>query len=251
MNSFLNIKLDSDVKLLCISDIHEHHEQFFNILEKYPVSDKQKLIVCGDVIDKGFGLESAEKIYNKIRELIDLNQAYMIKGNHELKNIKKQRKDGKLNKLFKWVESLPISLSFSYPNHSRYTFVHGGVDPKMNWEQLSYDLTVCYIRYISNENNKMVSVDKKEENGIISYVPKDLNCNLWHSSYDGRFGYIVSGHNNDPQGPKFYNYSCNIDTGVFNSGKLTAVIFGSKGREVIYQAEGIAFNSKKNEKITT
>jgi hypothetical protein len=121
----------------------------------------------------------------------------------------------------------------------------------MTWEHLSYDLTVCYIRYVSNETKKMVPIDKREENGSIFYTPKDSNCSIWHECYDGRFGYIISGHNNDPEGPRFYNYSCNIDTGVFNSGKLTAVLFGSKGREGIYQATGKAFNNKENEKIIT
>lgn len=240
MNNFLNIKLKSDVKLLCISDIHEHPDQFFSILDKYPVSDKMILIVCGDVIDKGFGSKSAEKIYKKIYDLNKKNQAFMIKGNHEIKLLKYNKKINNFQ-LLKWIDSLPISLSFIYPNLSRYTFVHGGVDPQMNWDELSYDLSVCYIRYISNKSNKMASVSKKEENGEIHYIPKDVDVSLWHDVYDGRFGYIISGHNNDPGGPRFYNYSCNIDTGVFTSGKITAIIIGEKGREEVYQSSGPAF----------
>jgi len=241
MNNFLNINLKSDVKLLCISDVHEHPEQFFAILDKYPVSDKMILVVCGDVIDKGFGIKSAEKIYEYIYHLTKKNQAFMIKGNHELKLLKSNKKIGRSAHLMKWIDSLPISLSFIYPNSSRYTFVHGGVDSKMTWDEISYDLSVCYIRYLSNKSKKMAPVSKKETDGEILYIPKDLDVSLWHHVYDGRFGYIVSGHNNDPGGPRFYNYSCNIDTGVFTSGKLTALIIGDKGREEVYQSIGPAF----------
>lgn len=243
MDKSLNIKLDDDVKLLCISDIHEHPDQFFDIINKFPVSDKMRLVICGDVFDKGFGFPAAEKIINTIKYHIDSGQAYMIKGNHELKNIKKNRKGENLP-IFKWIESLPIALSFVYNDSTRYTVVHAGVDSTMKWYDLNYDLNVCYIRYLSNETKKMVSIVKERVDGKVIYTPKDLDVSLWHELYDGRFGYIISGHNNDPSGPKFYKYSCNIDTGVFMSGKLTAVIFGSKGREEIYQSIGKCFNEQ-------
>lgn len=244
MDKLFNIKLDSDVKLLCVSDIHEHPDQFYDIIHKYPISDKMKLVVCGDIFDKGFGFSSAEKIITTIQNHMSEGNAFFVKGNHELKNIKKHRKNGKLSTLMRWVESQPLALSFIYPNSCRYTIVHAGVDPKMGWVDLSHNLNVCYIRYLSNETKKMVPITKEEKDGKIVYTPIESDVSVWHKLYDGRFGYIISGHNNNPSGPKFYNYSCNIDTGVFISGKLTAVIFGNKGREKVYQAVGKAYENE-------
>jgi UDP-2,3-diacylglucosamine pyrophosphatase LpxH len=248
MDKTLNIKLDLDVKLLCVSDIHEHPDQFFEIVNKFPISEKMRLVVCGDIFDKGYGFSAAEKIINKLKYHMDLGQAYFIKGNHELKNIKKSRQAGSLSPLMKWVDNQPISLSFIYNNSSRYTVVHGGVDGYMGWDDLVYDLSVCYIRYLSNSHKKMIPIKKEQKDGLIVYTPKDPENSLWHEVYDGRFGYIISGHNSNPSGPNFYKYSCNIDTGVFDSGKLTAAIFSSKGREEIYQAIGKAY---KDEQVIT
>lgn len=239
MDITLNIKISSDTKLLFISDIHEHSDQFFTILNKYNISDKLKLVVCGDVLDKGFGINEGFLVLNKIKELVNLGHAFFIKGNHELKNIKKYRNNGDLPPILQWVEQQPLSLSFVYPNSSRYTAIHAGVDPKMSWKDLTHDLNLCYIRYLSN-NDKTKVLFKPDK--IKEELLKE-NISVWHESYDGRFGYIVSGHNSNVKGPTFYNYSCNIDTGVFASGKLTAILFGSEGREEIFQAIGRAYQN--------
>jgi hypothetical protein len=52
----------------------------------------------------------------------------------------------------------------------------------------------------------------------------------WHEVYDGRFGYIIAGHDSIKTGiPKFYNFSANIDTAVYCTGRLTVQIFSEDG----------------------
>lgn len=248
MDITLNIKINSDTKLLFVSDIHEHSDQFNTIINKFKISDKLKLVVCGDVLDKGYGINEGLAILHKIKDLSDQGNAFFIKGNHELKNIKKYRKNGNMPPILHWVEQQPLSLSFVYPNSSRYTAIHAGVEPKMTWKDLTHNLNLCYIRNLSNETKEKVLLKKQEIDGKTSYISSDGGASVWHKFYDGRFGYIVSGHDNNPKGPMFYNYSCNIDTGVFTSGKLTSVLFGQNGREDVYQAIGRAYN---NEQSTT
>ncbi len=61
----------------CISDIHGEYDLFMRLLEKIKFSDKDRLIVCGDVIDKGVASVRLAK------EIFRLPNVYYIMGNHE------------------------------------------------------------------------------------------------------------------------------------------------------------------------
>ena len=61
----------------CISDIHGEYELFMRLLEKIKFSGSDRLIVCGDIIDKGrASIRLAKTIFN-------MPNAYAIMGNHE------------------------------------------------------------------------------------------------------------------------------------------------------------------------
>ena len=61
----------------CISDIHGEYELFMRLLEKIKYSNSDRLIVCGDFIDKGTAsIRLAKTIFG-------LPNSYCIMGNHE------------------------------------------------------------------------------------------------------------------------------------------------------------------------
>lgn len=60
-----------------ISDIHGEYELFMRLLEKVGFSDSDKLIICGDLIDKG--TESVKLL----KTVFGMQNAYCIMGNHE------------------------------------------------------------------------------------------------------------------------------------------------------------------------
>jgi serine/threonine protein phosphatase 1 len=61
----------------CISDIHGEYDLFMRLLEKIGYSDSDRLIVCGDFIDKGGdSVRLAKTIFG-------LPNSYCIMGNHE------------------------------------------------------------------------------------------------------------------------------------------------------------------------
>lgn len=239
--NYLDIKLAADVKILAVSDIHEHSVQFFELINQFEFSDKLKLVVCGDLIDKGFGFKAFESITTKIKELSDAGFAYVIKGNHELKRIKKSKNKENFHPLLQWLDKQPISLSFLYPNGQRYTCVHAGITPDMKFSELNTDLNVCYVRYLDTGTYKHVPAKKIEIDGKVQYVPAKEPVVNWHDIYDGRFGYIISGHQSNASGPHFYNYSCDIDSAVFKTGKLTGVLFNQNGKEDIIAVYGQAY----------
>jgi len=230
----LEVYLKDDDKLVVIGDIHEHQEQFdLLVQEAQKVSKNIKFVSVGDVYDKGFGTTSAEKITN---DLISLN-AYAVQGNHEIKNIKKARKYNSLTKELLWWKERPLVISFIYPNQSRITVVHGGVLPSHNWESLGSNIEICYIRTV-DENGKMIRLNWVGPQENKKLIP-EKNGMIWHQVYDGRFGYIASGHDAQKDGkPKFYNHSCNLDSACYETGILTAQIFSSSGREDLIQVKG-------------
>lgn len=61
----------------CISDIHGEYDLFMHLLDKIKYSNSDRLIVCGDLIDKGAASVRLAKT------IFDLPNSYCIMGNHE------------------------------------------------------------------------------------------------------------------------------------------------------------------------
>lgn len=224
---YLNIKVPEDVELAVIGDVHEHPKQYFDLVKKIQPSEKRWLISVGDVYDKGFGPEVAEEITNHLKGLVDKQMAYVIRGNHELKAIRKYRRQ--LSDALMWWRKQPIALSFVYPNDYRVTIVHGGVTPKTTWDDLGKVKETCYVRSV-DPNGNFIPLMWVEEDGVKKLVPKRPDGKVWHEPYDGRFGYIASGHAAQKDGlPKFYENSCNLDTACYHTGILTGQLFSKDG----------------------
>jgi uncharacterized protein YbaR (Trm112 family) len=231
-----------DVKLAIIGDIHEHEIQFNKIFDVITPSEKMILISVGDIYDKGFGREVGNRITNKFMQLVDQNIAYVICGNHEFRKIKDQKKHNKHCPYIKWFSKQPLSLSFTYNSSKNIiTIVHGGVTPKTTWFDLQHSLDVLVVRTVDPITKKYVKSIYKVVDGIPRMIPSQAGSINWHKLYDGRFGYIVSGHDSQKDGiPKFYDFSCNLDSCCYNTGKLTVQIFGSHGREQLFFFDGPA-----------
>lgn len=228
-------RLSNDTKLAVVGDIHEHEYQFDELVKLIKPSEKMLLVSVGDIYDKGFGPEAAESITKKLQILVDNKVAYAVRGNHELKHIRKTRRDPSPG--IQWWRKQPLVLNFCYDNGSMITVLHGGVTPLHTWNNLS-DIEICYVRTI-DEDGKMIKLQWVEKEGKKELIPEKPNGKVWHHLYDGRFGYIASGHDVQSDGtPKFYNYSCNLDSGCYMTGKLSCQIFSSQGREDLLTVEG-------------
>lgn len=231
----LNINVPKDTKIIVCGDIHEHENQFNELLNQVQPNEKTWLVSVGDIYDKGDGIACAERITSKLIELQKSGCCHAIQGNHELKHIRKtKRSNESLTPHLRWWDKQPKSLSFRFHNQFRVTIVHGGVLPKHTWHDLAESVDTCYVRKV-DENGKAIPLIKKMVEGVPMMVPKKTGGKVWHELYDGRFGYIASGHDSQKDGiPKFYNYSCNLDTAVYNTGKLTAQEFvdGTRGEMI-------------------
>lgn len=221
------IKVPKGVQLAFVGDAHEHSEQFFKLIEKVNPSENIWFISAGDCISKGFGEKEFEKITDKLIELSEKGICFAVKGNHEAKEIKKNKKN--LSKQLSWWKERPLSLIFEFYNGSRVTCVHAGVTPKMTFDDLESNSEVYYVRDVDSDG--MIPLKWIKENGKDVLVKSRPGGTEWHNLYDGRFGYIVSGHAAIKEGiPKFYNYSCNLDTACYETGILTCQTFTADGK---------------------
>jgi len=157
---------------------------------------------------------------------------YIIQGNHELKHIRRAKRAGSpLTPQLEWLDKQPLAICFEFINRSRLVMVHGGVTPRHTWDKIGRDIDTCYVRDLDERGKAIPLVRVKDENGNTVFKPKSEG-KPWHYSYDGRFGYIASGHHAQKDGePKFYDFSCNLDTAVYHTGKLSVQVFSEMGKE--------------------
>jgi predicted phosphodiesterase len=235
------IKVPDGTKIAVVGDIHEHKQQFDQLVNQLQPSEKLWLVSVGDIYDKGFGPAEAEGICQTLQELAQRRVAYAIRGNHELKVLRKSQKPSQSTTPgLAWCRQLPLALFFEFSTGAKLTIVHGGVTSKHTWDDLGVNVETCYVRTVDEQGNmiRMIWVVRDGQKVLVSEKP---NGKLWHEVYDGRFGYIASGHAAQKDGvAKFYGYSCNLDTACYDTGILTAQIFGGSGREDLISVQGPA-----------
>lgn len=237
----MRIEVPNGTKIVVVGDIHEHEYQFDKLIEEVKPSEKMFFVSVGDIYDKGFGKNVAESITNKIRAMVESGYGFVIRGNHELKNIRIAQKQYTMTDELRWFNKQPLTISFQFPNRSLLTIVHGGVKPTTTWRDLDTDIETCYIRDLDEDGN-YIKATYVIENGKKIMKPSKPGGKPWHHFYNGRFGYIASGHQSQKDGvAKFYNYSCNLDTATYHTGKLTAQVFNEQGiRDDIITIKGDA-----------
>lgn len=242
----IKISLSKKIKIAVIGDIHEHEEQFDEIVEKIKPASNMILVSVGDVYDRGTGIKTAESILNKIKTLNESGCAFIVKGNHELKHLKRAKRDNNFSDELKWMNKQPLYISFDFENNYNVTVMHAGVTPRHTVEKLD-SVDICYTRSV-NENGKAISLRvKKDQNGKVIYEQDEEGVN-WHELYDGRFGYIASGHQAQEDGvAKFYKHSCNLDSACYSTGVLSCQIFSADGLEELITVSGKSYyNDEQN-----
>lgn len=234
---FLNVQLSESAKILVVSDVHEAFQQYFDLVSRFTFGPDQLLVVAGDVIDKGWGTKTAVRILEHVQSLGPYG--YFIRGNHEIKRI---RKIGfPLPAPWDWVSKQPFARSFVYPNASRITVVHAGIRNKHTLENIAWDPDVAYIRLLDPLGKKVVQSDYAKLGKDTIMKPHHPYV-TWHQVYDGRLGFIVAGHEGNPEGKIcWYPNSACIDTAVFKTGILSALQISQDSKEII-QVKGAAYN---------
>jgi len=229
------IQVPRGTTLTIIGDIHEQRTHFEKLIKLAQPNETNWIVSVGDIYDRGEGREAGDAI---VRALIRMN-AHCVRGNHEHKRRKREGLSEEECLASQW----PLSLTFIFDNHTRLIVLHGGITPKHSMKDLEHNSEIVYVRNL-DDDNKSIPLKKVNEDGKWIWKPKRPG-QPWHKKYYGRFGYIVAGH--DPQydgQPKFYDYSANVDTGCFETGVLTGLVFDRNGRQDVLQIKDDPFRSR-------
>ena len=108
IKAFQKFEVPEGTSIAVVGDVHEHSEQYFKLLDEWKPSKTRWLVSVGDIYDKGFGIKEAEKITDSLMELQEDGIAFAVRGNHELKQIRKNKKQ--LSPQLKWWRDQPLIL---------------------------------------------------------------------------------------------------------------------------------------------
>ncbi len=211
-------------RVIVYGDIHGCLDEFKSLREKIEIRSEDMEICAGDILNKGPYLANAMISYlqdHHIKVVIGNNEAKALKQYRQYKN----KGEEYLQTLrpfeiatvlslndddFSFLDSLPYFLKID-----NLTVLHGGLTPRMKLDKLDDNLKkeLTLIRFLNKDLKPISWNDQKS-----SYNK------FWTEVYDGREGFIVSGHHPFPS-PKIDKYAINIDTGCVYGGKLTAIVF--------------------------
>ncbi len=193
---------------------------------KIGIEKEDREICIGDILNKG------PKSIELLRYLRTHNIP-SIRGNHEDKFIRYHLHEieflvnGKKNpmklgtleqEIYRSLNKKDLEFLFSLPlfmRIGRLTLVHGGILPGTRLESMSKKeaAQVMRVRYV-DEEGRFVHLDEVDPSRHF----------YWSELYDGRYGYVVYGHQPFLK-PRIDRFSFGIDTGAVYGNELTAIIF--------------------------
>ena len=201
-----------DERIIAVGDIHGCHEEFAELLTRLSLTPADRLILVGDLINRG---------PNSVRviELARAHQALALLGNHELRLLE-CRRTGDRSRLketdettmaqlgpadWQYLEAMPLTHELPELNT---VFVHGGFLPGQPWQKQPAEI-VTRIQVIDRDGRPRKRADCPEGQP-------------WADFWSGP-PFVVYGHTPRPDIYKL-KWSVGIDTGCAQGGHLTAYV---------------------------
>lgn len=199
-------------RIIAIGDIHGCHQEFAELLERLAPTKDDRLILIGDLINRG--PDSC-----KVIDLARQHRALSLLGNHEARFLAVRRtndrsllKEGETDTFARlrpedwaYMEQMPLT---HFTEELNTVFVHGGFLPDAPWQKQPADI-VTRIQVIDREGRPRKRADCPEGQPW---------ANLWNGP-----PFVVYGHTPRPDIYKL-KWSAGIDTACVQGGHLTAYI---------------------------
>lgn len=205
-------------RIIAIGDIHGCHQEFAELLERLALTKDDRLILVGDLVNRG--PDSC-----KVIDLARQHRALALLGNHELRllNYRKNKtpvaaisRETDADTFVKlrpddwaFLEAMPLT---HYIEELNTVFVHGGFLPDEPWQRQSATV-VTRIQAIDRTGHPCKRAD-------------DPSAPLWADLWNGP-PFVVYGHTPRPEIYKL-KWSVGIDTACVMGGCLTAYILPEK-----------------------
>ncbi|MDF3058480.1 MAG: metallophosphoesterase [Rariglobus sp.] len=205
-------------RIIAIGDIHGCHQEFAELLERLELTKDDRLILVGDLINRG--PDSC-----KVIDLARQHRALSLLGNHELRMLTYRKnkipvtaisRDTDADTFLKlrpddwtYLEAMPLT---HYVEELNTVFVHGGFLPGEPWQRQPASV-ITRIQVIDADGKPRKRSD----------APDALPwADLWNGP-----PFVVYGHTPRPEVYKL-KWSVGIDTACCQGGSLTAYILPEK-----------------------
>jgi serine/threonine protein phosphatase 1 len=199
-------------RIIAIGDIHGCHEEFAELLARVAWSSEDRLILLGDLVNRG-------PDSNRVIELARQHRALSLLGNHEwrLLNFRRTGDKGILKEAdaetagrlspSDWEYLAAMPLTHEAPEYNT-VFVHGGFLPNIPWQKQTAEV-VTRIQVIDREGRPRKRAEAADG------MP-------WADRWSGP-PFVVYGHTPRPDIYKL-KWSVGIDTACAMGGHLTAYL---------------------------
>jgi len=205
-------------RIIAISDIHGCHQEFAELLERLALTKDDRLILVGDLINRG--PDSC-----KVIDLARQHRALSLLGNHELRLLTYRKNKTPASAITRetdadtyvklraedwaYLEAMPLT---HYIAELNTVFVHGGFLPSEPWQRQPAPV-VTRIQVIDGDGKPCKRADAPD-------APP------WADLWNGP-PFVVYGHTPRPEVYKL-KWSVGIDTACVMGGHLTAYILPEK-----------------------
>ncbi|MET0262536.1 MAG: metallophosphoesterase [Rariglobus sp.] len=205
-------------RIIAIGDIHGCHQEFAELLERLQLTKDDRLILVGDLINRG--PDSC-----KVIDLARQHRAVSLLGNHELRLLNYRKNKTPVTEIsrasdadtyqklrledWQYLEAMPLT---HYVAELNTVFVHGGFLPTEPWQRQPASI-VTRIQAIDKDGRACKRADAP-------------NAPLWADLWNGP-PFVVYGHTPRSEVYKL-KWSVGIDTACAMGGSLTAYILPEK-----------------------
>jgi serine/threonine protein phosphatase 1 len=203
-------------RLIAIGDIHGCHEEFAELLSLLELKPDDRLILLGDLVNRGPDSHS-------VIELARAHRAISLLGNHELRLLNYRRtrdlkyiKEHDLETFDQlrpddWTYLEKMLLTYEEPALN-LVLVHGGFLPGQPWQRQPAEV-VTRIQVIDRDGQPRKRADAPD-------------APFWADLWNGP-PYVIYGHTPRPEIYKL-KWSLGLDTACVMGGHLTAFILPEK-----------------------
>ncbi len=203
-------------RIIAIGDIHGCHLEFAELLERLELAKDDRLVLLGDLINRG---PDSLRVLDLARE----HRALSLLGNHELRllNYRKTRDTSFLKEAdaetfqklrqedWAYLEAMPLT---HHVEELNTVFVHGGFLPDQPWQKQPASV-VTRVQVVDRDGKARKRAEAE-------------GCPAWADLWSGP-PFVVYGHTPRPEIYKL-KWSVGIDTACVMGGFLTAYVLPEK-----------------------
>ncbi len=238
-----NAQVEANGRTFAIGDIHGHHQQLVNLIDAIAPNADDTLIFLGDYVDRG---PDSKAVIDTIIALQSVCEIIMLKGNHEVmmaEAMTTQHLKNRQSLASGWLKYGGIETLASYGMETSAYLTEQLLSNKATDHIIIPDAVKAHLHLIEtlplyyitdthifvHASPKLdIDIDAQDEECLLWRRTSKRNAELNYAHHSGKT--IICGHTAQEDGmPKrLSSKSIIIDTGCYDTGRLTAIEVASE-----------------------